>query len=74
MRVLIDSARCQGHSRCWALAPDMFDVDDYGAATVLISGPLTPDYQAKARLAITNCPEHAISFAERLPGDPSGAR
>ena len=26
MRVTVDSEKCQGHNRCYALAPDVFDV------------------------------------------------
>jgi ferredoxin len=29
MRVHLDSEKCQGHNRCYALAPELFDVDDY---------------------------------------------
>src|SRR6478736_9680834 len=28
MRVHVDGDRCQGHNRCYAIAPDLFDVDD----------------------------------------------
>ncbi len=33
MRVAVDPDRCQGHNRCHALAPALFDIDDYGYAT-----------------------------------------
>ena len=38
MRVTVDSDKCQGHNRCYALAPDVFDVDDLGFAFVKIEG------------------------------------
>ena len=28
MRVHVDQEKCQGHNRCVALAPDLFEVDD----------------------------------------------
>ena len=31
VRVLPD--RCQGHARCYSIAPEFFDVDDYGNAS-----------------------------------------
>ena len=65
MRVVIAPERCQGHSRCWALAPDLFHVDDYGAASVTVDGPLSTDQEAKARLAVANCPEQAIRLEGR---------
>ena len=64
MRVRIDAERCQGHSRCYALAPELFDVDEYGAALVIGDGTVTPELAAKARLAEANCPERAISLVE----------
>ena len=33
MRVHVDPEKCQGHNRCYALAPELFDVDDLGYAT-----------------------------------------
>lgn len=62
MRVHVDTVKCQGHNRCYALAPELFDVDDYGTAIVLGDGSATPDLEAKARLAVANCPEFAITL------------
>jgi ferredoxin len=60
MRVRIDRERCQGHGRCYTLAPELFGEDDEGNGTVLVVGPLT-DEQAKAgQLAEANCPESAV--------------
>ena len=64
MRIAYDRERCQGHNRCYALAPELFDVDDYGQAVVLGDGTVTPDLEEKARLAVANCPEYAISIEE----------
>ena len=63
MRLEIDSDKCQGHNRCYALAPELFDVDDYGSAMVLNDGIVPAELEEKARLAIANCPEFAISVA-----------
>ena len=62
MRIAFDRARCQGHGRCYALAPDLFDADDEGYAVVLVSDDLTDDQLAQAQLAADNCPEYAISI------------
>ena len=64
MHVRIDADRCQGHNRCYALAPELFDVDDYGQAVVRDDGSVTPELEEKARLAVANCPEYAISIDE----------
>ncbi len=64
MRVTVDSEKCQGHNRCFALAPELFDVDDYGTAVVIGDGSVPADLEEKARLAAANCPEFAIEIEE----------
>lgn len=64
MRVRVDTAKCQGHNRCYALAPELFDVDDYGNAHELNDGVVPAGLEDKARLALANCPEYAISIEE----------
>ena len=64
MKVSIDADKCQGHNRCFAIAPELFDVDDLGNAFVIGDGMVPLELEAKARLAIANCPERAITFAE----------
>jgi ferredoxin len=60
VRIRIDPDRCQGHARCYALAPDLFEVDDYGQSSVRGDGVVPSDREDVARLAIANCPEFAI--------------
>lgn len=60
MRVRVDEAKCQGHARCFAVAPELFSVDDYGQSSVIGDGTVAPELEDKARLAIANCPEFAI--------------
>jgi ferredoxin len=62
MRVTVDPDRCQGHNRCYALAPELFDVDDYGNAVVIGDGTVAPELADQARLAVANCPEYAIAL------------
>ena len=62
MRVKVDPDKCEGHNRCCALAPELFDVDDYGTATALNDGLVPPGLEEKAKLAVQNCPEYAIEF------------
>ena len=64
MRIRVDSEKCQGHNRCYALAPELFDVDDYGTATALDDGNVPAGMEDKAKLAIDNCPEFAISVVD----------
>ncbi|MFC4116792.1 ferredoxin [Nonomuraea zeae] len=60
MKVQIDSGRCQGHGRCYDLAPGLFGEDDEGYGQVLGEGIVPQDQERTARLAVSNCPEHAI--------------
>jgi ferredoxin len=64
MHVSIDEDRCQGHGRCYALAPTVFEPDDLGQGTVLGDGQVAPDDEERARLAAANCPELAITVSE----------
>jgi ferredoxin len=64
MRITIDPERCQGHNRCYGIAPELVDVDDFGMAAVIGDGRVPTDLVAAARLAAMNCPEHAITVME----------
>jgi ferredoxin len=64
VRVHVDRERCQGHNRCYALAPELFDVDDLGNAFELNDGIVPEGLEDKARRAVANCPEYAISISE----------
>lgn len=64
MRVSVNTELCQGHNRCYAIAPELFDVDDYGTAVVIGDGTVSPELEDKARLAVANCPEYAITIDE----------
>ncbi len=64
MRIKIDPDKCQGHARCYALAPELFSVDDYGYSSVIGDGEVPKELEEKAKLAIDNCPEFAISEVE----------
>jgi ferredoxin len=62
MRISVDADKCQGHNRCYALAPELFDVDDYGYASAVGDGVVPPELEEKAELAAANCPEYAITI------------
>ncbi len=64
MKVRVDAEKCQGHNRCIALAGDLFDVDELGYAHEENDGVVPPELEEKARLAVDNCPEVAISLED----------
>lgn len=64
MKIRVDPELCQGHSRCYMLAPQLFDVDDYGVATAKNDGVVPDEDVDLAKLAISNCPERAIEVID----------
>jgi ferredoxin len=60
VRVRVDPDKCQGHSRCIGIAPELFEADDYGLSSVIGDGLVPAELEEAARLAIANCPEYAI--------------
>ena len=69
MRIQFDRDACQGHNRCYLLAPELFDVDDDGYAVLLVDrlgpgGDVPEELRDKAELAADNCPEYAITLVD----------
>jgi ferredoxin len=64
MRLRLDNEACQGHGRCYTLAPELFDSDDEGYAVLLVEGQLSPEQIEAAQLAVDNCPEFAIALED----------
>ncbi len=68
MKVTVDPERCQGHNRCRALVPEVFDVDELGYAVVALAE--VPDHLVDRTLeAARNCPERAIATDHVTEGD-----
>ncbi|RIV37960.1 ferredoxin [Micromonospora radicis] len=55
----IDQSRCQGHARCYMLAPDTFLIDEEGYGHV-IEGREGAYQEEHVRKAVRNCPERSI--------------
>jgi ferredoxin len=62
MRVHVDPERCEGHGRCYATAPNVFEADDIGNGHERGHGRVAPEFERQARLAVANCPEKAITL------------
>jgi ferredoxin len=63
-RVHVDPDKCQGHNRCYGVSPDLFELDDLGMSSEVGTGLVPAALVRAARLAVANCPEHAISLTE----------
>jgi len=64
LKVRIDREKCQGHASCFALAPELFELDEMGNGRERGDGTVPPGLEAKAYLAQANCPELAVEVIE----------
>ncbi len=67
MQISYDRSACQGHNRCYMLAPELFDVDEEGYAILtlaqgdgVVEAEVPAELEEKAQLCADNCPEYAI--------------
>jgi ferredoxin len=69
--VRVDPDKCQGHARCSALAPELFELDEFGYARQALNSGVPPELVDKAYMARANCPEEAIIIESGAPqADP----
>jgi ferredoxin len=64
VKVTTDVEKCQGHGRCYDLAPTVFDADEQGRVMLLVAGDISDDLRGEARNAVDNCPEHALALTD----------
>ena len=64
LKIRVDQDKCQGHARCKSLAPELFDLDEFGNAHEVGDGSVPAGLEDKAWLAQSNCPEIAIEVTE----------
>lgn len=65
MKAKIDEKLCSGHGRCFALAPDVYELDDDGYNGLrgrIID--VRPGEEDAARLGAESCPELAITLTD----------
>lgn len=63
MRIKVDRAKCQGHARCWALAPAIYHLDDEGYITPGDIEVPAGQEQLASRGA-RSCPERALQVVD----------
>ena len=64
LKVHVDQEKCQGHARCKSLAPELFELHEFGNALEIGDGSVPKGLEDKAWLARANCPEIAIDVIE----------
>ena len=63
MRIKVHNDKCQGHARCAATAPDIFELDDDG---YILHGDIEvkPGDESRASIGAKSCPECALEIEE----------
>ena len=63
-RVTLDTEKCTGHGRCYALSPSLFEPDDDGDGQLIDATGIVESEAdiAAAQLAVDGCPESAIQL------------
>jgi ferredoxin len=64
VKIAVNAEKCQGHARCIAILPEVFDTDEMGYAFAIDGGGVPAATEAKAREAAVNCPEQAIEIID----------
>jgi ferredoxin len=62
MKVRVDAHRCQGHTLCAMIAPDIFTLNDIDGSSNARTETVPPDQQALVAEAARSCPEQAIQL------------
>lgn len=63
MKIRIDKKRCVGNARCWAVAPDLYPLDDDGY--ISIEGFEVPEgMEEPAKRGARSCPERVIEILD----------
>ncbi len=61
MRISLDEELCQGHGRCYTLAPELFDSDEVGHCVIVVT-EVPAGLEQAARNGVENCPEGALTL------------
>ena len=62
VQLQVESSRCQGHARCNAVAPEVFELDDVGYVATG-SGEVRAGLEEQAKKGAAACPEHALKVS-----------
>lgn len=68
MKVWVDPQRCQGHTLCAMIAPEMFVLDDLDGSSSAVCDVVPADQEELVREAAGSCPEQAIVFDDSRSG------
>lgn len=60
MKVSVDPIKCQSYGLCADIAPELFELDEWGYATAKGDGAVAERFEEEARTAAAECPVKAI--------------
>lgn len=63
MKIRLIRSKCAGHAQCYAVAPEIFPIDDEGFC-ILEERVVQPDEVAVVREGVAACPELALVIDE----------
>ncbi|MCC7363900.1 MAG: ferredoxin [Dehalococcoidia bacterium] len=63
MKVVVNEDMCEGHRKCEAAAPEVFEVGDDDISRVTVD-EVTEELAPKVERAIRLCPRQAIAWAQ----------
>jgi ferredoxin len=63
MKIVVDGTRCSSIGMCEAVAPDLFEIGDDGALTILQENP-PADRRADLETACLDCPTQALHIED----------
>lgn len=66
MKVRVDGARCQGHTLCSMIAPEMFVLSDIDGTSSAVCEVVPADQEELVVEAAHSCPEQAIVVEETV--------
>jgi len=64
VKVRVDQERCQGHTLCAMIAPEMFQLSDIDGSSSAVTEVVPSDQEDLVREAAHSCPEQAILIEE----------
>lgn len=62
MKVIVDTDKCQGHARCRAICPDLFELDPIDQKSRVKLATVPPELEGRGVRAVNECPEGALSI------------
>jgi ferredoxin len=60
MKVVLDATRCEAYGACADHCPNLFQLDEWGFASLIGDGSVPAGEEENARSAAHACPEKAI--------------